>query len=174
LTTRGQRDRVESARRRAVNGLAQVDTFAAQVTPTRPPQRASSTAQKGRGVRQGPRVRRDGDPLSSRADGLEVLGVKDVTPQPTTAVPAQRRRIGRGKCPRHIHSAKSAAARGRKAVLKGALETAKLRASSVAPTHRRPPDAGRKRQREYRVQAAREAEGTALLGVCDTRSISRN
>ena len=88
-----ERDRVGVRRLGGLQGLAQVDAVRrsgdrrlvrAQGHGARPPE--------GRGLRQGPGLRPRDAIRSLQAAGLEILGVRDVTPQAHNGVRAKKRR----------------------------------------------------------------------------------
>ena len=153
----------ESAGGAGFKGSRKSTPFAAQVT-------ADAAARKGieHGLQKvevfvkGPGSGRETAIRSLQAAGLEVTGVKDVTPQAHNGCrpeKAQARLMARDTSPQ----CKQCRREGQKLFLKG--ERCLTDKCGVERRSYPPGDHGRGRQKqsEYRVQLAREAEGQALL-----------
>ena len=90
----GERHRLGERRFRRLQGLAQVDALRRPGHRRLVPKKGMRPPPEGRGLRRGPGSGRETAIRSLQAAGLEVLGVKDVSPQAHDGVrPKKRRRV---------------------------------------------------------------------------------
>ena len=117
---------------------------------------------------KGPGSGRETAIRSLQAAGLEVTGVKDVTPQAHNGCrPRKRRRVVEMAAETPVPSASSAAARDRSCSSRVSAASPTSAASSAAPTRPASTAAGRQKQSEYRLQLREKQKARRYYGVLE-------